>query len=114
MPPRSGFVRHERGVLAERLLAVHKRYQLACYVTPELFEAFGRLARSRQMSVTGLLRRLVVAELDGATLLPTAATQADGRAGQADHPNPSCNMSSRGSDRTGGAIPSAQLQGRCP
>ena len=62
-------------MLAERLLAVLKRYHLACYVTPELFEAFGKLARSRQMSVTGLLRRLVVAELDGATLLPPAEAE---------------------------------------
>jgi hypothetical protein len=51
------------------------RHHLACYVTPELFEAFGKLARSRHMTVTGLLRKLVVAEVEGATLLPPAEAE---------------------------------------
>lgn len=52
-----------------------KRYHLACYVTQDLFDAFGKLAKSRQMTVTGMLRRLVIAELDGATLLPPAEAE---------------------------------------
>lgn len=48
---------------------VSRRYHLACYVTPEIFAAFGELARSRHMTVTGLLRRLVVAEIEASSLL---------------------------------------------
>lgn len=46
-----------------------RRHHLACYVTPEIFSAFGELARSRHMTVTGLLRRLVVAEIEASSLL---------------------------------------------
>lgn len=45
------------------------RYHLACYVTPEIFAAFGKLAASRHMTVTGLLRRLIVAEIEASSLL---------------------------------------------
>ncbi|MBX9829551.1 MAG: hypothetical protein K2Y27_31745 [Xanthobacteraceae bacterium] len=46
-----------------------RRYHLACYVTPEIFATFRELARSRHMTVTGLLRRLVVAEIEASSLL---------------------------------------------
>jgi len=46
-----------------------RRYHLACYVTPEIFASFGEIARSRHMTVTGLLRRLIVAEIEGSSLL---------------------------------------------
>ena len=46
-----------------------RRYHLACYVTPEIFVSFGKLARSRHMTVTGLLRRLVVAEIEASAIL---------------------------------------------
>lgn len=42
---------------------------LPCYVTPEIFDAFGKLARGRHMTVTGLLRRLIVAEIEASSLL---------------------------------------------
>jgi hypothetical protein len=45
------------------------RYHLACYVTPQIFADFGELARSRHMTVTGLLRRLVVAEIEASSVL---------------------------------------------
>ena len=48
---------------------MHKRYHLACYVSEDIFEQFKALARSRHMTVTGLLRKLIVSELDGAALL---------------------------------------------
>ena len=50
-------------------------YHLACYVSEDLFEAFNSLARSRHMTVTGLLRKLITSELDGATLLPPAEAE---------------------------------------
>lgn len=46
-----------------------RRYHLACYVTEDLFDRFGALATSRHMTVTGLLRKLIVDELDAASLL---------------------------------------------
>ena len=46
-----------------------RRYHLACYVTPEIFDEFGALAKGRHMTVTGLLRRLVVAEIEASALL---------------------------------------------
>ncbi len=46
-----------------------RRYHLACYVTPEIFAAFGKLAHDRHMTVTGLLRRLVVAEIEASSIL---------------------------------------------
>ncbi len=46
------------------------RYHLACYVTKDILEQFKTLAKARHMTVTGLLQRLIAAELDGATLLP--------------------------------------------
>ena len=46
-----------------------RRYHLACYVTEDIFGRFGTLAESRQMTVTGLLRKLIVDELDADALL---------------------------------------------
>jgi hypothetical protein len=46
-----------------------RRYHLACYVTPEIFATFGQLAQGRHMTVTGLLRRLVVAEIEASSIL---------------------------------------------
>ncbi|GGD79298.1 hypothetical protein [Croceicoccus mobilis] len=46
-----------------------RRHHLACYVTQDIFDQFGALATSRHMTVTGLLRKLVVDELDAASLL---------------------------------------------
>ena len=46
-----------------------KRYHLACYVTADIFDDFGALAKGRHMTVTGLLRRLVVAEIEASALL---------------------------------------------
>ena len=46
-----------------------RRYHLACYVTEDLFDRFGALAESRHMTVTGLLRKLIVDELDADALL---------------------------------------------
>ncbi len=46
-----------------------RRHHLACYVTQDIFDQFGALATSRHMTVTGLLRKLVVDELDAAALL---------------------------------------------
>lgn len=46
-----------------------RRYHLACYVTPEIFVAFGKLANDRHMTVTGLLRRLIVAEIEASSIL---------------------------------------------
>ena len=51
------------------------RYHLACYVSEDIYEQFKALAKSRHMTVTGLLRRLVVSELDGAALLPPAEAE---------------------------------------
>ncbi|QJB68240.1 hypothetical protein [Parasphingorhabdus halotolerans] len=52
-----------------------QRYHLACYVSEDIFEQFQAHAKSRHMTVTGLLRKLVTSELDGATLLPPAETE---------------------------------------
>lgn len=52
-----------------------QRYHLACYVSEDIFEQFKFLAQSRHMTVTGLLRRLITSELDGATLLPPAEAE---------------------------------------
>ncbi|MDR7103840.1 hypothetical protein [Croceicoccus sp. BE223] len=46
-----------------------RRHHLACYVTQDIFDQFGALATSRHMTVTGLLRKLIVDELDAAALL---------------------------------------------
>lgn len=46
-----------------------RRYHLACYVTEDIFGRFGALATSRHMTVTALLRKLIVDELDAASLL---------------------------------------------
>lgn len=46
-----------------------RRHHLACYVSQDIFDQFGALATSRHMTVTGLLRKLVVDELDAAALL---------------------------------------------
>ena len=54
---------------------MQKRYHLACYVTKDIFESFTALAKSRHMTVTGLLRRLIIAELDGDNLLPPAEAE---------------------------------------
>lgn len=48
---------------------MQKRYHLACYVTSDIFAEFGALAKGRHMTVTGLLRRLVVAEIEASALL---------------------------------------------
>ena len=52
-----------------------QRYHLACYVRDDIFDQFKALAKSRHMTVTGLLRKLVTSELDGATLLPPAEAE---------------------------------------
>ena len=52
-----------------------QRYHLACYVSEEIFEKFKVLAKSRHITVTGLLRKLITSELDGAALLPPAEAE---------------------------------------
>ena len=52
-----------------------QRHHLACYVSEDIFEQFKSLATSRHMTVTGLLRKLITSELDGATLLPPAEAE---------------------------------------
>lgn len=52
-----------------------RRYQLACFVTRELYEAFNTLAAVQHVTVTGLLRRLIMTELEADALLPPAELQ---------------------------------------
>jgi hypothetical protein len=47
-----------------------RRYQLACFVTHELYDAFHDLAKVQHTTVTGLLRRLIMTELEASSLLP--------------------------------------------
>ena len=52
-----------------------RRYQLACFVTHDLFDAFHDLAKAQHTTVTGLLRRLIITELEASSLLPPLELQ---------------------------------------
>ena len=52
-----------------------RRYQLACFVTHDLYDAFHELAKAQHINVSGLLRRLIMAELEAGSPLPPLELQ---------------------------------------
>jgi hypothetical protein len=52
-----------------------RRYQLACFVPHELYYAFHELAQAQHINVSGLLRRLIMTELEANSLLPPLELQ---------------------------------------
>jgi hypothetical protein len=52
-----------------------RRYQLACFVSREVYDSFHDLAQGQHVTITGLLRRLVMTELEASALLPPLELQ---------------------------------------